>query len=103
MIIKIGGINMQEQNMNFQGQQQGIMQTPPSVVSTKDSLYLTDMLSWNLLAMKKAHFFAQQCHDQELKMEMERCGQMHQRHYEKMLSHLNSPENQAYSGMPGMQ
>ncbi|MCM3663370.1 hypothetical protein M3204_03065 [Mesobacillus subterraneus] len=90
---------MQQQNMNFQSQQQGIMQTPPSVVSTKDSLYLTDMLSWNLLAMKKAHFFAGQCQDPELKAEIEKCGQMHQRHYEKILTHLNSPQNQAYTGM----
>jgi hypothetical protein len=90
---------MQQQNMNFQSQQQGIMQTPPSVVSTKDSLYLTDMLSWNLLAMKKAHFFAGQCQDNELKTEIEKCGQMHQRHYEKILTHLNSPQNQAYTGM----
>lgn len=36
-------------------------QMPPSVISTKDHLYLNDMLNWNLLAMKKAHFMAQQC------------------------------------------
>ena len=36
-------------------QQQG-MTTPPPVISTKDHLYLQDMLNWNLLAMKKAHF-----------------------------------------------
>ncbi|WP_026584719.1 hypothetical protein [Bacillus sp. J33] len=79
---------MQQQNMNMQNQQ-GIMQQPPAVVSTKDSLYLTDMLSWNLLAFKKAHFYAQQCQDQELKVHFERCGQMHQRHYEQLLTHLN--------------
>lgn len=28
-------------------------QMPPSVISTKDHLYLNDMLNWNLLAMKK--------------------------------------------------
>ncbi|KIY23270.1 MULTISPECIES: hypothetical protein [Mesobacillus] len=94
---------MQQQNMNFQSQQQGILQTPPSVVSTKDSLYLTDMLSWNLLAMKKAHFFAQQCQDQELKMEIENCGRMHQKHYEKILTHLNSPQNQMNPQVPGRQ
>ncbi|WP_210365247.1 hypothetical protein [Bacillus sp. REN3] len=90
---------MQQQNMNFQNQQQGTMQQPPTIISTKDSLYLTDMLSWNLLAMKKAHFFAQQCQDQELKTEMERCGQMHQNHYEKILKHLNSQQNQTFAGM----
>lgn len=91
---------MQQQNMNFQNQQQqGIMQQPPSVISTKDALYLTDMLSWNLLATKKAHFFAQQCQDQELKMEIEKCCHMHEKHYQTILSHLNSQQNQAYTGM----
>ena len=90
---------MEQQNMNNQNQQQGIMQQPPSVVSTKDSLYLSDMLSWNLLALKKAHFFAEQCQDQELKMEIERCCHMHEKHYQKILSHLNTQQNQAYTGM----
>lgn len=31
-------------------------QMPPSVISTKDHLYLNDMLNWNLLAMKKSAF-----------------------------------------------
>ncbi|WML47041.1 hypothetical protein RCG23_15730 [Neobacillus sp. PS3-34] len=84
---------MQQQNMNMQNQQ-GIMQTPPAVISSKDSLYLTDMMSWNLLAAKKSHFFAQQCQDQELKTEMEKCGQMHQRHYQQILGHLQSHLNQ---------
>lgn len=77
------------QNMNMQNQQGMIIQQPPQVITTKDSLYLNDMLSWNLLAMKKAHFFASNCQDQEVKMELEKCGQMHQRHYEKILTHLN--------------
>lgn len=75
---------MQEQNM----QQQGTMQQPPSIVSTKDQMYLTDMLSWNLLAMKKAHFFAGQCQNQEIKNQLEQVGQMHNRHYQKILNHL---------------
>ena len=82
---------MQQQNMNTQ--------QPPAIISTKDSLYLTDMLSWNLLAMKKAHFYAQQCQDPELRAEFDRCGQMHQRHYEKVLTHLNNNQNQSSSGM----
>ncbi|CAM3475153.1 hypothetical protein GCM10009865_13040 [Aeromicrobium ponti] len=89
---------MQQQNMNIQNQQ-GIMQQPPAVVSTKDSLYLTDMLSWNLLALKKAHFYAQQCQDQELKTQFEQCGQMHQRHYEQLLTHLNQQNQQNFMGM----
>ncbi|CAM3785038.1 hypothetical protein [Mesobacillus zeae] len=91
---------MQQQNMNNQEQQgQMQMQQPPEVISVKDSLYLTDMLSWNLLAMKKAHFFAQQCNDSEIKLELERCGEMHQRHYERILSRLHSSQNQKNAGM----
>ncbi|MDQ0229671.1 hypothetical protein [Metabacillus malikii] len=75
---------MQEQTMN----QQQIMQQPPSVLTTKDQMYLADMLSWNLLAMKKAHFFASQCQNEELITELEQVGQMHSQHYEKILNHL---------------
>ncbi|AND42072.1 MULTISPECIES: hypothetical protein [Cytobacillus] len=89
---------MQQQNMNMQNQQ-GIMQQPPAVISTKDALYLTDMLTWNLLACKKAHFYAQQCQDQELKTHFEQCGQMHQRHYEQLLAHLNQQNQQNFMGM----
>lgn len=83
---------MQQQNMNRQNQQT-TMQQPPGIISTKDSLYLTDMMSWNLLSAKKAHFFAGQCSDPELKAEAEKCGQMHQRHYQQLLSHLDQHAN----------
>lgn len=84
----------QQQNMqSMQGtqNQQAIMPQPPTIISTKDELYLTDMLSWNLLAMKKAHFYATNCTDPEVKAELDKAGQMHQRHYQKILSHLQNP------------
>lgn len=62
----------------------------PEMVSTKDQLYITDMLSWNLLACKKAHFFAQNCQTPEIQAALEEAGQMHQRHYNKILNHLNT-------------
>ncbi|WP_181349566.1 hypothetical protein [Thalassobacillus sp. CUG 92003] len=68
------------------------MKQPPHIVSTKDQLYLTDMLSWNLNACKKAHFFAQQCQTQELQAALEQAGEMHQRHYNKILEHLNTQQ-----------
>ncbi|WP_442596027.1 hypothetical protein [Neobacillus sp. D3-1R] len=80
---------MQQQNMNMQNQQ-GLMQTPPAVITGKDSNYIVDMLSWNLLATKKAHFFAAQCQDPEIKALIDQCGQMHQRHYQQILNHMNS-------------
>jgi hypothetical protein len=86
--------NMQsQQNMNTQNQQI-TMQQPPGVVSTKDALYLTDMMSWNLLSAKKAHFFAGQCQDPEIKAAAEKVCQMHQQHYQQILGHLGQHANQ---------
>ncbi|MDP4086343.1 MAG: hypothetical protein Q8934_17265 [Bacillota bacterium] len=93
---------MQQQNFTTQNQQ-GVMMQPPGVLSTKDSLYITDMMSWNLLASKKAYFFAQQCQDQELKTEAEKCGQMHQQHYQKLLGHLNAHINNQQQPLNNMQ
>ncbi|SEB07634.1 hypothetical protein SAMN05421743_11567 [Thalassobacillus cyri] len=79
---------MQQQNQPGMQQAQPMPQ-PPNMVSGKDQLYITDMLSWNLNACKKAHFYAQQCQDPELQAALEQAGQMHQRHYDKILQHLN--------------
>lgn len=81
---------MQNQSTNQQPQNnEGIMQQPPHVITTKDFAYINDMLAWNLLAMKKAHFAASQCQDQQIKSLLDQSGHMHQRHYEKILGHLN--------------
>lgn len=81
---------MQQQN-TFGTQQ--TFQQPPQIVSVKDQLYLTDMLAWNLLASKKAHFFASQCQDPQVAELINRSGQMHQRHYETILEHLNQNQH----------
>ncbi|BAB07208.1 hypothetical protein P4637_00765 [Halalkalibacterium halodurans] len=86
---------MQQQSFMQSGQQQGVMPQPPQVITVKDQLYITDMLSWNLLACKKAHFFAQQCQDPEVKQALEQAGQMHQRHYTMLLGHLQNQQNMA--------
>ncbi|UOQ46015.1 hypothetical protein MUN89_08895 [Halobacillus salinarum] len=78
-----------QQNQGKMQQAQPMAQAP-NVVTTKDQLYLTDMLSWNLNACKKAHFFAQSCQTPEIQAALEEAGQMHQRHYNKILSHLNN-------------
>ncbi|GAA0499866.1 hypothetical protein GCM10008986_28880 [Salinibacillus aidingensis] len=80
---------MTQEQQNNQYQQTNPMPAPPNMISTKDQSYLSDMLSWNLLASKKAHFFAQQCQNQEVKTALESAGEMHQRHYEKILQYLN--------------
>lgn len=76
--------NMQNSNQN----QQAVMNQPPEVMTTKDSLYISDMLSWNLLALKKANAFASQCQNQDVINVINKAAQMHQRHYQKLLQHL---------------
>ncbi|TGB02228.1 hypothetical protein [Halobacillus salinus] len=78
----------QQQNQSNISQAQPMTQVP-EIVSTKDQLYIADMLSWNLNACKKAHFFAQNCQTPEIQAALEEAGQMHQRHYDKILNHLN--------------
>ncbi|MBH0231004.1 hypothetical protein [Halobacillus yeomjeoni] len=83
---------MQQQNQPSSMQQAQPMPQVPDIVSTKDQLYISDMLSWNLLACKKAHFFAQNCQTPEIQAALEEAGQMHQRHYDKILSHLDTQQ-----------
>ncbi|MCD7036299.1 hypothetical protein LRR81_18805 [Metabacillus sp. GX 13764] len=82
---------MQQQNSQ---NQQGTMQQPPDMISTKDHLYITDMLTWNLLAMKKAHFYAGQCQNQELADGLTQAGEMHSRHYQQILQLLQNGNQQ---------
>nr|WP_245891468.1 hypothetical protein [Planifilum fimeticola] len=66
-------------------------------LSTKDLHYLKDELSWELLAMKKCHHYAQECQDPEIRQLLDRIGKIHQQHYQILLNQLNP------SGQPTMQ
>jgi len=78
----------------FQQQSGQIMPEPPNFNSTKDHLYLQDALSWEMTAMKMIHHGARNCTDPEIRDYLDRAGQMHQMHYQILLSHLN-PANTA--------
>ncbi|UTR11657.1 hypothetical protein MM300_04920 [Evansella sp. LMS18] len=78
----------------MQPQQQNIMPEPPEVITSKDHLYISDMLSWNLLAMKKAHAFAAQCQDQQISQALDEAGRMHHMHYQMLLAHFDK-QNQS--------
>ena len=93
---------MQLQGSNQQ-QQQPIMAQPPQVITTKDISYLKDQLSWELLATKKCHHFAQECSDPEIKAAIDRAGQLHQRHYNLLLKHLQNNNNAEMAKVPHMQ
>ncbi|MFB1051192.1 hypothetical protein [Paraliobacillus sp. JSM ZJ581] len=83
----------QQMNTGNLNQSNQVMQQPPTMVSSKDLLYLIDMMSWNLNATKKAHFFAKQCNIPEVKHALEQACQMHQKHYQKILQHTAVQQN----------
>ena len=76
---------------------------PPQVITTKDALYLKDAMSWELVAFKKLHFFAQQAKDPEVKQHLEKAGQMHQRHYQSLLRHLQTNNTATMNAISQMQ
>jgi len=81
-------MSMQQQSAGQK--QQPIFPQPPQVITTKDHLYLKDQLSWELVAMKKCRHFASECQDPEIRNAIDKAGQMHQRHYEMLLKHLQN-------------
>ncbi|WP_276355155.1 hypothetical protein [Cohnella caldifontis] len=83
-----------------QAQQAPLMQTPPQVITVKDFNYLKDMLSWELLAMKKCSHFAKECSDTDIRTEIDKAGQMHLRHYNLLLKHLQNDNNAAMKSVP---
>jgi hypothetical protein len=80
-------------------QQQPVFSVPPQVITTKDCLYLRDQLSWELLAMKKCSHFAKECQDPEIRQAIDRAGQMHQRHYQLLLKHLQNDNTSAMNAV----
>ncbi|KIL42668.1 hypothetical protein [Jeotgalibacillus soli] len=58
-------------------------------LSTKDALYIEDMLAWNLLAAKKTHHAASACQLPALKAQLEACCQMHSQHYRQLSQFLS--------------
>jgi len=87
--------SQQQQQQPFYTPKTGQMSETPAVITSKDLLYLTDMMSWNLLALKKAHFFAGQCHMPEISQALEKACQMHERHYRQILDHMQKHTGQA--------
>lgn len=90
-----GTLNQGNQNTGVY-EPQGRMDQPPNVITTKDLAYLTDAMSWELLAMKKCRQYASFCTDPELQQMIDGVGQMHQKHYNKLLQYVQSNPNQKY-------
>jgi hypothetical protein len=97
-LSKKGGRRMESKNQPNSGLYESTaqMNEPPNVITTKDLAYLKDALSWELLAMKKCKQFAASATDPEIRQNIDSTGQMHQRHYQKLLQYLKSNPNQQY-------
>lgn len=92
---------MQTQNFNPQGQtqmgqaaQQQRMTEPPQIITTKDLAYIKDGMSWLLDIIKKDNHFAKEAQDQKVQAQLKKIAQIHQKHYNLLLKHLN-PQNTA--------
>jgi hypothetical protein len=78
-----------------------MIQSPPKVITTKDHMYLKDALSWFLIAMKKCNHFAQEAESQDVRDCLNRIGQMHQRHYQNLLRHCQTNNQQGMTQIAG--
>lgn len=64
------------------------MDNVPKMISTKDLDYICDMLNWNLVACKKARYFANEVMQQDIANELQTIANMHQKHYNTLLNLL---------------
>lgn len=90
MQMNFGGQNSQQQTGQFGSMQVAPMSIPPAIITGKDLAYIKDALSWELLAAKKCHHYSQIAQDQEIAIKLRQVGQVHERHYQLLLSQLNS-------------
>lgn len=65
------------------------MNNVPMMISGKDLNYITDMLNWNLIALKKARHFVNEVTDPEMKALFQRSVDMHKKHYMFLLNMLS--------------
>lgn len=72
-------------------------QPSPGQISTKDLAYLQDQLSWELLAIKKYHEYANQCQDPDLKNLCKQNGQKHQQSFQTLVGCLGQPAQGGYT------
>jgi len=70
-----------------------IINQPPNVLSVKDNIFITDMLSNNLTGIKTVNEFMSKTSDQEIKNILDSVEKMHQKHYDILLNSLVNYEN----------
>src|SRR5262245_7313723 len=81
-------------------QKQAPIQTPPRVITTKDLLYVKDVLSWELDAFKKFHHSSRHGQGAIIKQSLHKAGQGHQRQCNKQLTQPQVDNNAAMASLP---
>lgn len=77
---------------------------PMLPLTEKDLAYLHDMMSWELVATKKAYQYAHQTLEPDSRNLMTQIAQQHQRNWEGLLGHLQQHVQQTIqANVPGMQ
>lgn len=74
---------------------------PPDVITNRDLAGIKDAMTLELIAAKKCRAFTKTCRLPDVQQEVDRMGQMHQEHYERLLKYLESNPNQNLSRPDG--
>lgn len=62
------------------------MKETPNIITTKDLLYIEDMMNWNLIMNKKINTLLNCVEDPEVEDLLIKTKKMHNKHFEKLLS-----------------
>ncbi len=65
------------------------MNTVPTMISTKDLAYLTDIFNWNFIAVKKANHYLQEIQDEDVKKVVQKFKNAHQKMCERIVNILS--------------
>lgn len=64
------------------------MNEVPNIISTKDLMYIEDMLNWNYNLIKKVRMFKSSVEDEEIKNFFDKVIKSHTKNFEKLLTIL---------------
>lgn len=64
------------------------MEQVPTIISTKDLDYLSDIFEWNFIACKKALHFSKEVNDEDIKKELDSIYKLHEKTLKQILEIL---------------
>ncbi len=69
------------------------MKNVPTMISTKDSAYISDMFNWNYVAYKKFNDYLDYVTDKDIVKLLNDLIEMHKKNCEKLIKILESEDN----------